>query len=56
VIELDEFERSKFGESGNVNISISSMKIKNYPPCGLFGTLYCLYSKTNIFDLFHIQG
>jgi hypothetical protein len=28
VIELDEFARSKFGESGNVNISISSMKIK----------------------------
>jgi hypothetical protein len=28
VIELDEFECSKFGENGNVNISISSMKIK----------------------------
>jgi hypothetical protein len=56
VIKVNNFDRSNFWEGKDVDISISSKKIKIMPYGNYSRHLVVYIPKTNIFVFFHIQG
>jgi hypothetical protein len=56
VIKVDGFDRSKFWEGRNVNISFSSKKIKIMLPGNYSQHLVVYIPNKNVFVFFHIQG